>query len=112
MTGVLPYVPREALHLLPRDVVAFEPRSALDGGQGGLGLVTRVVERSSHWVAPGGWLLIEVGGEQFDDVDRLFRRSGYRDIQVLEDGDGDPRAVSGRLTGPTFDHARGYASSR
>ena len=36
MGGVLPYVPADALHLLPRDVVAFEPRGALDGGADGL----------------------------------------------------------------------------
>ena len=32
MTAVVPYVPTEELHLLPRDVLAHEPRRALDGG--------------------------------------------------------------------------------
>ncbi len=39
LCGVLPYVPTGALHLLPRDVLAYEPRRALDGGPDGLGPV-------------------------------------------------------------------------
>jgi len=101
MTGVLPYVPDDALHLLPRDVLAFEPRAALAGGSGGLEVIGRAVRDSIHWVRPGGWLLLESGGGQFDEVRSLFTRSGYGDIEVLVDGDGDPRAVCGRLLGPT-----------
>src|SRR6202034_1109003 len=32
MTAVVPYVPTGSLRFLPRDVQAFEPRLALDGG--------------------------------------------------------------------------------
>ena len=66
--AVLPYVPTGALHLLPRDVLAYEPRRALDGGADGLGLVAEVVARSPRWVRPGGWLLLEVGGDQVGAV--------------------------------------------
>jgi release factor glutamine methyltransferase len=97
LCGVLPYVPRDALHLLPRDVAAHEPRTALDGGEGGLEVVVRAVTASTRWVAPGGWLLLEAGGGQFPAVRDLFARAGYGRIRVLEDGDGDPRAVCGRL---------------
>jgi len=109
MTGVLPYVPVDALHLLPRDVLTYEPRTALDGGDGGLGIITRAVRRSTRWVRRGGWLLLEAGGGQFDQVRSLFADSGYGGIRVLLDGDGDPRAVCGRLGGPV---APGQASSR
>jgi release factor glutamine methyltransferase len=109
MTGVLPYVPRDALHLLPRDVVAFEPRAALDGGDGGLEAVARAVGCSTRWLRPGGWLLLEAGGGQFDEVRDLFARSGFGGIRVLPDGDGDPRAVCGRFGDQV---GAGQASSR
>jgi release factor glutamine methyltransferase len=109
MTGVLPYVPRDALHLLPRDVVAFEPRWALDGGGGGLETIARAIGCSTRWVRPGGWLLLEAGGGQFDEVRAMFTRSGYGGIRVLQDGDGDARAVCGRLGDPV---GPGQASSR
>jgi len=93
MIGVLPYVPDDALHLLPRDVQAFEPRLALDGGAGGLSLVARAVERSPRWLRRGGWLLLEIGGDQAPAVTAMLAGSGYRRIEVLDDEDGDPRAV-------------------
>ncbi len=99
LCGVLPYVPTAALGLLPRDVLAFEPRVALDGGPDGLRAVTAVVVASGRWVRPGGWLLLEVGSDQIPAVTELFEVSGHHTIEVLVDGDGDPRAVVGRRSG-------------
>jgi release factor glutamine methyltransferase len=98
MTGVLPYVPDEAIHLLPRDVQAFEPRAALDGGRDGLESVASVVGTSPSWLRRGGWLALEVGGDQVPPVTALFEAAGYDALGVLEDADGDPRAVYGQLT--------------
>lgn len=97
MTGVLPYVPDDALHLLPRDVREFEPHLALDGGPGGLVSITPVVASSPSWLRSGGWLGLEVGGDQVSPVTALFEAAGYGEIGVLEDEDADPRAVYGRL---------------
>ncbi len=97
MTAILPYVPTHALYLLPRDVRLFEPRLALDGGDGGLDLLTRAVRRSSLWVRPGGWLLVEVGDDQIAEVDGLLRASGYSDVSTIDDADGDRRGLCARL---------------
>lgn len=98
MVGVLPYVPSDALGLLPRDVLRFEPVSALDGGISGLALVSRAVWRSSLWIRDGGWLLLETGSDQTKAAVDLFVESGFEDIGVIEDGDGDPRGVYGRAS--------------
>jgi release factor glutamine methyltransferase len=99
MVGVLPYVPGDALHLLPRDVQHFEPRVALDGGRGGLGPLSSVVRASPTWLRPGGWLALEVGGDQVPPVMALFEAAGFGELGELEDADGDPRAVYGRSGG-------------
>jgi release factor glutamine methyltransferase len=99
LCGVLPYVPTGALGLLPRDVLAFEPRAALDGGPDGLAAVAAVVAGSRRWLRPGGWLLLEVGGDQVPAVTELFEASGHRSVDVLVDADGDRRAVVGRRPG-------------
>jgi release factor glutamine methyltransferase len=99
LCAVLPYVPTGALGLLARDVLAFEPRVALDGGPDGLRAVAAVVASSARWVRPGGWLLLEVGGDQVPGVTELFGASGHDSVEVLVDGDGDPRAVAGRRPG-------------
>ncbi len=96
MAGVLPYVPSDALHLLPRDVQRFEPRRALDGGRGGTELISTAVGHSLRWVKDGGWLLLEVGGDQVSEVTSMMTGAGYGEIEVLEDEDGDARGVAGR----------------
>ena len=98
VVAVAPYVPTSALHLLPRDVLAFEPRGALDGGQDGLQVVSEVVGASLRWIRRGGWLLLEVGDDQVDPTGELLRSAGYDRLSVLTDGDGDRRAVLGRHT--------------
>ena len=85
-----------SLPFLPRDVVAFEPRQALDGGDDGLQLQTSVVERSTRWLRPGGWLLVELGGDQAGAVAGHMGAAGFVDVSVLIDEEGDDRVMDGR----------------
>ena len=103
MTGVLPYVPTEALHLLPPDVQRFEPLAALDGGKGGLALLSEVVRGSGGWLRTGGWLLLETGSDQVGAATALLTGSGFDRVGVLVDDDGDRRGVYGRRSGPCAD---------
>lgn len=96
MTAVVPYVPADELIFLPRDVVAFEPRRALDGGQDGMEVLSTVVERSARWLRPGGWLLVEVGGRQAEAVIAAMDTAGLGECTTLNDEEGDDRAVAGR----------------
>lgn len=93
LTAIAPYVPHDALDRLPRDVVDFEPAVALDGGTDGLDAVRRIVAESVVWVRSGGSALLEVGGEQCDEVVALLERAGYVAPAVIEDLDGDLRGV-------------------
>jgi release factor glutamine methyltransferase len=102
MTGVLPYVPTGALRLLPRDVVAFEPRVALDGGERGTRLLVEAVRRSPRWLRTGGRLLLELGGDQAAVVGALMKSVGFTDVDVIHDADGDVRGIAARF-------AQGYA---
>jgi release factor glutamine methyltransferase len=97
VTAVVPYVPTGSLRLLPRDVQTFEPRLALDGGLDGTALLAEVARRSVRWLAPGGWLLLELGGDQAEPIGRLLRKHGFEDVEVLADEAGDPRAICARL---------------
>lgn len=96
MTAVVPYVPTDELHFLPRDVVAYEPGQALDGGEGGLRVLSSVVERSTRWLRPGGWLLLELGGDQAAHVAQEMTAAGFVETVVLQDEEGDDRAIEGR----------------
>jgi release factor glutamine methyltransferase len=60
----VPYVPTEAIALMPPEARDFEPRVTLDGGPDGLEVLRRVAAAASPWLAPGGHLLVEMSEEQ------------------------------------------------
>jgi release factor glutamine methyltransferase len=97
LTAVVPYVPTDYLRLLPRDVQTFEPRLALDGGVDGMDLLVEVARRSTGWLRRGGWLLLELGGDQVQPIRDLLDKLGFTGVDVLTDEDGDPRAVCAQL---------------
>ncbi|HSD49681.1 MAG TPA: HemK/PrmC family methyltransferase [Actinomycetota bacterium] len=96
VTAVVPYVPREELHLLPRDVLAHEPRLALDGGSGGTAVLIRAAEAAARWLAPGGSALLELGGDQAPAIAPSLSELGMSEIRVLRDDDGRDRAIEAR----------------
>jgi release factor glutamine methyltransferase len=97
MTAVVPYVPTRSLRLLPRDVQAFEPRQALDGGADGTDFLVEVVRRSTGWLRPGGWVLLELGGDQAEPVGQLLDECRFQAIDVMVDDDDEPRAICAQL---------------
>ena len=99
VVAVLPYVPTDEIAYLPRDVQAFEPSSALDGGVEGLDVVRRAVAELSHWLRSGGHLLLEIGGDQPDLLVPILETAGFGSVRVIVDSDGDPRAVEAAATG-------------
>jgi release factor glutamine methyltransferase len=101
MTAVAPYVPTDAIRLLPRDVQTFEPRLALDGGPNGTALLHEVARRSVGWLRPGGWLLLELGGDQAGATGTLLERLGFDPPDLMVDQEGDPRAIVARLATPS-----------
>jgi release factor glutamine methyltransferase len=96
VTAVPPYVPTGSLRLLPRDARNFEPGIALDGGDDGLSVATRVVVAAGRWLRPNGWLLLEVGDDHIAPMARLFGEEGFGRLEVLFDGEGDARGLCGR----------------
>lgn len=96
MTAVVPYVPTEELHLLPRDVLAHEPRHALDGGARGTTVLVRAVEAAAGWLRPGGTVLLELGGDQASEITGVLTDLGFTDVRVHADEDGQDRAIEGR----------------
>lgn len=98
VTAVAPYVPTPAIRLLPPDVRRYEPRAALDGGVDGLALVRRVVAAARRLLRPGGWLLIEVGGDQDEMLAPTLAETGFDLVAPWWDTDGDLRGIASQTT--------------
>jgi len=100
LTAVVPYVPSEELHLLPRDVLAHEPRAALDGGPRGTSMLVRAAAAAPRWLRPGGSVLLELGGDQAAELARTFTGLGLTEIAAHADEDGHDRAIEARWPDP------------
>ncbi|MCM3727075.1 putative protein N(5)-glutamine methyltransferase [Neobacillus cucumis] len=71
-----PYVPTEAIELLPRESRLHEPKVALDGGNDGLDIQRKVAEEASLWLAAGGYLLVETSEMQAHQTFEIFTQHG------------------------------------
>jgi release factor glutamine methyltransferase len=71
-----PYVPTDAIRLLPPEARVHEPRVALDGGADGLDVVRRVTAAAKPWLAPGGYLLVETSERQAPQTAGAVARDG------------------------------------
>ncbi|HEY6796081.1 MAG TPA: putative protein N(5)-glutamine methyltransferase [Kineosporiaceae bacterium] len=74
----VPYVPTEAIALLPPEARRHEPRTALDGGADGLDLLRRVASGAPAWLAPGGHLLVECGQGQVPAAVQALTAAGLQ----------------------------------
>jgi len=92
-----PYVPTDALRLLPPEARLHEPRAALDGGADGLDLHRRVAAEAPDWLAPGGTLVIETSREQAASAVAILTHNGLVAC-VRHDNDRDATIVTGRIT--------------
>lgn len=93
----LPYVPEPDRRSIATDVRDFEPASALFAGPDGLDLLRALVPRAARSLAPGGWLVLEVGNGQADEVVRLIdETTTLRVDRVANDLPGIPRVVVAR----------------
>jgi len=93
----LPYLSEDEYDEAPPEL-RFEPREALVGGPTGLEPIVDLIEQSEHWLAHAGWLVLEIGETQADDVTRFMQARGFREISVSKDLAGRDRVVEGRWT--------------
>ena len=89
-----PYVPTEAIELMPPEARDYEARVALDGGGDGLDVHRRVAVAATAWLAPGGHLLIETSERQAPVAADIFTSSGLV-ARVASDDELDATVVIG-----------------
>lgn len=71
-----PYVPTEAVGLMPPEARLHEPLVALDGGADGLDIHRRVAAEAPEWLAPGGHLLVETSVRQAEHSAAILAGTG------------------------------------
>lgn len=71
-----PYIPSAEIPLLDKEVRAFDPITALDGGADGLKDYGRLSALAAKLLKKGGFLLFEIGEGQADAVVSLAQQQG------------------------------------
>ncbi len=89
-----PYVPARAKTTLQREVREYEPEVALYGGDDGLEIYRRLIPEAHRLLAPGGWLIMEIGYTLGDAVRDML--VAWTDIEIRTDLAGLPRVILGR----------------
>ncbi|MEH7416817.1 putative protein N(5)-glutamine methyltransferase [Neobacillus drentensis] len=91
----VPYVPTNAIKLLPQEARLYEPTVALDGGKDGLDLQRKVAEEAPEWLVSGGYLLVETSEMQADQTYEIFANAGLT-TKIARDEELDSTVVIGR----------------
>jgi release factor glutamine methyltransferase len=93
-----PYIDAADPHLAEGDV-RFEPASALVADNAGLADLQTLIEHAPQHLLPGGWLLLEHGWQQAQEVQQLFRQAGYHQVATVKDYGGNDRVSLGQWQG-------------
>ena len=82
---------KEMRSLMPE--TAKEPAMALDGGADGLDFYRLLLRQYKDVVRPGGWMVLEIGYTQAEDVLVMGRAAGWQDGFCRQDAGGNDRVV-------------------
>ena len=87
-----PYISKKELSGLMKDVIDFEPKTALTDYKDGLSFYKRFAKIVPKIVNKSSFLIFEVG---FDN--HIFSNSGYRSIEIIKDYNWDNRVMAIQL---------------
>ncbi|MBH3337527.1 peptide chain release factor N(5)-glutamine methyltransferase [Pseudomonas mendocina] len=91
-----PYIRADDQHLAQGDL-RFEPSSALVAGRDGLDDIRAIIQAAPEHLLTGGWLLLEHGFDQAEDVRGLLADGGFVEVHSRRDLAGLERISLGRF---------------
>ncbi len=95
-----PYIASDEIDQLEAGVKDYEPRLALDGGPGGLVVVSRLIEDAPAHLRPGGHLILEIGSAQELPVRALIEKQpGLKLAPTVFDHAKHPRVIQAARVG-------------
>jgi len=80
-----PYLSEDEWSQLPAAIKNFEPKAALVSGSSGYETISRIVRQSKKYLKPNGVLLIEMGHQQKNIVQKLLENTHFKNINFFKD---------------------------
>lgn len=90
-----PYIDEADPHLGQGDV-RFEPGSALVAAEQGMADLAAIVQQAADYLEPQGWLLLEHGWQQGENVRTLLNAAGFIAVATHRDYGGNDRVTLGQ----------------
>lgn len=95
-----PYIQTAVIDTLDPEVREHEPHLALDGSEDGLLFYRRIVQEAPDYLNPEGWLCMEIGYDQGEDLKTLLADScKFTNIEIKKDLSGLDRVALAQLKG-------------
>lgn len=88
-----PYIRTDVIRDLMVEVKEHEPYMALDGDADGLKFYRIIANEAGKYLSDGGYLCLEIGYDQAEDVKRLLSEHNFKEISILKDYAGLDRIV-------------------
>ena len=88
-----PYIKKLDLKYLEKDIIKFEPKSALDGGLDGISEISSVINKSSELIKKNGKFLLEIASDQKRVVKKLLKNKGFYINRILKDYGNNDRCI-------------------
>ncbi len=88
-----PYIKKQYLRYLDKEVVKFEPKLALDGGLEGTSEIRKVIDRSSELIKKQGKLILEIAFDQKKEVKQLLKDKGFYINCIIKDFANNDRCI-------------------
>jgi len=88
-----PYIPSGDIKNLSKDIINYEPKTALDGGVDGLDLIKKVIYKSSSLLKINGLLAIEIGFNQYKRVSNILKYYKFRELSKEYDYNHNVRCI-------------------
>jgi release factor glutamine methyltransferase len=93
-----PYVSEEDWSLLAPEISGFEPKDAVTDSKDGYVFYRRIARIAKDLIRKNGWVVVEVGHGQSENVSKIFSEGGIEKIKVVRDLQEIPRVVMGVCT--------------
>ena len=88
-----PYIDQRKINKLDDDIKKFEPLIALNGGNDGLDVITKVIYKAKEILKIKGMLALEIGNEQLIKVSKILRNNNFKIKENIKDYNENTRCL-------------------
>ncbi len=80
-----PYISKSDYDILPQNVQLHEPRMALTDESNGVEITQKIIQQSFDYLKKGGYLFLEIGETQEEEIKNELNKMGYSDVCIWRD---------------------------